>query len=89
MSIKQVDSILKQLGIDSIETQDSLTKLVIDHLCSKNIKADVAGIRWGIITIESDARNASLLRWEIDNITALVNASAAGQKYTIKIKGTK
>lgn len=86
VSIRQVDSILKQLGIDSLDTQDSLTRLVTEHLCSKNIKATVCGIRWNIITIESDAHNASLLRWEIDNITTLINASAADQKYTIKIK---
>jgi len=85
---KKVDTILKNLGIDSVDTQDLISGEVRSHLESKNIDAEIASIRWNTVLLSADARNAHLLGWEKDSLSARITA-VTGAKYRIKVRTTR
>ncbi len=85
MDTKKVDTILKHLGIDSVDIQDSITTEVMAYLASKRIEATVVGIRWNTVVLAATARNAELLKWEQDILSSRVS-SLVGADYTFKIR---
>lgn len=82
---KKVDTILKHLGIDSVDTQDIIAAEVTSYLAAKRIEASVIGIRWNTVIVEATMRNAELLKWEQDNLSSRVS-SLVGADYKLKVR---
>ena len=81
----KVDTILRHLGIDSVNTQDIISAEIASYLASKRIEASIIGIRWNTVILSANTRNAELLKWEQDNLSLRVS-SLVGADYKLKVR---
>jgi hypothetical protein len=71
-----IADLLAGLGIAGAHTQDLATQAVLDYLSAQNIVADIAGIRWGCLSIEADSINAARAEWHREALETLVRTTS-------------
>lgn len=81
-----VSSLLDSLGLAPTQTRDGVEQTLMNLLGNKGIHAEVAGIRYGEVTLEATAVNAVFLRYETEWLAEELRAAGFEDITQVKVR---
>lgn len=82
-----VKEILGRLGIEAVESYDTVSSAIDTELSRRGFTAKVSGIRWGCVTVVADRRELSQLNWMKDVLENVAQRSSKGAITSVRIRG--
>lgn len=83
-----VTEILGRLGIEAVESYDTVSSAIDAELLQRGFTAKVSGIRWGCVTVVSDRRELPQLNWMKDILENVARRSSKGAVTSVRIRGS-
>lgn len=82
-----VKEILGRLGIEAVESYDTVSAAVDAELSRRGFSAKVAGIRWGCVTVAADRHEFAQVNWMKDVLENIARRSSRGTITSVRIRG--
>lgn len=86
---KGFEDALKGLGLTGYDQREGIEALVCDYAEKLNVEAKVVSLRYGKLTLAAPAIGAQVLRFEKDNILAVLEKAFPGEIQSLIIRLAK
>ncbi len=81
----QLSSILSGFGVAPVSDYDTVTAAVATELDRAQLVASIESLRHGVLTLSASPRDAVLLRYDVDALTARINEALPGAVTRINV----